>query len=262
MSNEDDFRAKLGSRVVLWAAVAVTVLGALILIGAIVAQFHGDNDAVSRASQLLLSSLLPLFGTWVGTVLAFFYSKENFEAANKGTLDLVRIVSRRLSSTPVADKMMPRSSIISEAIAPGKSIGDLKIATIEARFGTIGANGRRISRLLIMDSSDLCLAILHRSVYTEMLIGGLREAQPINPATDTLAPLLSKPYGERAGTTYDEFIRRTIAFIGQDKTVADAKAAMEQVPDCQDVIVTATGNTKEPVVGWLSNVDISRMLQA
>ena len=33
--------------------------------------------------QFVYSSLLPLVGTWVGIVLAFYFGKENYEAARK-----------------------------------------------------------------------------------------------------------------------------------------------------------------------------------
>jgi hypothetical protein len=263
MGSEVDFRARLGSRLVIGATIALSILAAMVLIGAAIAEIYNKKEgAFLQTAQLLLSALLPLFGTWVGTVLAFYFSKENFQAASQGTLDLVRVVSQRLSATRVIDKMMPRSKIVTEVVPAGKDVGDVAIAAVEARFNTLGANGQRISRLLLLDSSNVCLAILHRSVYTEMLAAGLRDSTPIAPSTDPLAKLLGRTVPARSGLTYDDFVRRSIAFISQDKTVADAKTAMESVPDCQDVIVTQTGSPREPVVGWLSNVDISRLSQA
>src|SRR5262249_28865760 len=155
-----------------------------------------------------------------------------------------------------------RGNIIAETVPAGKGIGDLTIAAVEKRFTTIGANGQRISRLLIFDSTDACVAILHRAVFTEALASGLRDAPPVDPAADTLAKLLAKPYPSTAGATYEDFIKKTIAFVGEDRTLADAKAEMEKVPGCQDVIVTKTGNKTEPVIGWISNIDIGRLSQA
>jgi hypothetical protein len=48
----------------------------------------------------------------------------------------------------------------------------------------------------------------------------------------------------------------------QDRTMADAKAAMEQIPGCQDAIVTKNGDRAEPMIGWLSNIDVSRLSAA
>lgn len=262
MSGEDDLRAKLGSRLVFWATMALSFLGVVVLIGAAITEVRDKDGTFLRTAQLLLSALLPLFGTWVGTVLAFYYSKENFQTASQGALDLVRLVAQRLSATRAADKMMPFNQIITERVPAGKTLGDIAIAAVETRLNTIGANGLRISRLIIVDSADSCVAILHRSVYSEMLTLGLRDNPPVDPVKDPLGKLLSKPYPGRAGSTYEDFIRHTIAFIARDKTVADAKAAMESVPNCQDAIMTQTGNRSEPVLGWLSNVDVSRMSQA
>jgi len=37
---------------------------------------------------------------------------------------------------------------------------------------------------------------------------------------------------------------------------------MQQISGCQDVIVTKTGDRAEPMIGWLSNIDISRLSAA
>ena len=254
----ENFREKLGARLVLWSTCALVLLGIAALVGAALA----GADAFQRTAQLLLSSLLPLFGTWVGTVLAFYYSKENFQAASASTLDLVRVVAQKLGAARVGDHMMRRGNIIAETIPGGKSIDDLTIAAVEKRFTTLGANGQRISRLLILDNTDACVAILHRSVFTEMLANGLRDSTPVDPATGTLAPLLAKPYPSPSAASYGDFIAKTIAFVAEDRSLADAKTEMEKIPGCQDVIVTKSGNPKEPVVGWISNIDIGRLSQA
>lgn len=104
------FRARLGMRLVYWSTLALVFLGAMIVVGATAATWKGEQRALMEASQLLLSALLPLFGTWVGTILAFYHKKENYEAASTHTLDLVRTVAQRLSSTKVADgSPMPTS---------------------------------------------------------------------------------------------------------------------------------------------------------
>jgi hypothetical protein len=256
--DSEQFRERLGARLVLWSTVALVLLGIAALVGAAVA----GGDAFRQTAQLLFSSLLPLLGTWVGTVLAFYYTKENFAAASASTMDIVRTVSQRLKTSRVSDYMMRRGNVIAELIPPGKALGDLTIAAVEKRFTTIGANGQRISRLLILDSTDACVAIIHRAVFTEALASGLQDSPPVDPAADTLAKLLSKPYPSPTGTTYEEFVTRTIAFVAEERTLADAKSEMEKVPGCQDVIVTKTGSKAEPLIGWISNIDIGRLSQA
>src|SRR5271169_1065335 len=109
MGGTDDIRARLGVRLVFFSTIALVILACLIVLGAALSR---DAVTFKDTTQLLLSSLLPLFGTWVGTVLAFYFSKENFETASQGTLDVVRSVSQRLISTKVVDAMMPRARMI------------------------------------------------------------------------------------------------------------------------------------------------------
>jgi hypothetical protein len=255
---DDGTRGRLGFWVVICASGALAVLAIVVLVGAAVV----GKDDFSKNTQLLFSSLLPLFGTWVGTVLAYYFSKDNFETASKGTMDLVRSIQQRLVSTKVADTMMPRSRIVLEVVPAGKSIDDIELSAVERQFTTIGANGQRISRLMIAGSGDACIAMLHRSTYTEMLAAGLRAATPINPSTAKLGDLLGLDYPGRPGAKYKDFVQKTVAFVAADRTLADAKAAMEAVPGCQDVIVTKTGLSTEPIMGWISNIDIARLSQA
>lgn len=39
-------------------------------------------------------------------------------------------------------------------------------------------------------------------------------------------------------------------------TMADAKAIMSSFANCRDVFVTENGQRSEPVIGWVTNVDI------
>ena len=258
--SQEDFRAKLGMRLVFWSTIALAALGAIIMLGAIVEQVRStkpDNDAVMRAANLLLTSLLPLFGTWVGTVLAFYYTKENYEAASRGTLDAVRTVQQRLVATPVTGAMMKRADVVSVEV-PVAGLGGTTQASIDAAFKKTGANGKPISRLLFLSAAGACVGILHRSSWTEMVLAGLTATPPVNATTGTLADYFKLADGPK----YQNTITHTMAFVAQTKSLADAKAAMEAVPGCQDVMVTATGAPAEPVVGWISNVDISRLSQA
>lgn len=62
-----------------------------ISIGIVLAAKEEERDTVA---QQVMSSTLPLYGTWVGTILAFYFSRNAFEAAatasdrNATTLDL------------------------------------------------------------------------------------------------------------------------------------------------------------------------------
>jgi hypothetical protein len=257
-----DFRAKLGGRLVMGASAGVILLG-LVVIGAAAFTTDPKNPtALKDAAQLIFTAILPLLGTWVGTVLAFYYTKENYESASRSTLDAVNSGAQRLASTRVADKMMPASAIVKASIPASKKIDDLTLKEVGDLFNKVGPNGQKISRLLIVNDGGACTGIVHRSVWMEMLNLGLVQTTPVNPATDNLGKLLPLPYTSPVSKNFGDFIAATIAFVGVDRTLADAKAAMEAKSQCQDVIVTATGNNDEPMRGWISNIDIMRLSQA
>lgn len=259
MASESDagLRNRLSLFLVITSAAGVILLG----LGAILAAVFGNKEGHAAAQQVL-TALLPLLGTWVGTVLAYYYSKENFEAATRGTQELVRSVVQRLHSTRVADKMMPVASVFKIAIPAGQTLKDITLKAVNDMYETVGANGQKISRLLFVDDKGVCVAIIHRSIWMEMLNAGTKLATPLDIDTDPLGKALAQGYVTKASKTFEEFVSATLSHVAQDKTVADAKAAMDSKPMCQDVIVTRDGSDKSPMQGWISNIDITRLSQA
>jgi len=253
---EAAFRAKLGLYLVMGSSAGVLLLGIIVIVAS---GIKGGSEDVKNTAQLIFTGLLPLLGTWVGTVLAFYYSKESFESASRGTLDIVRSVSQRLRSTRVADKMIRAEEVVKASVLDGKRIDDLQLKDIRDFFEKVGANGQKISRLINVDAKGVCVGILHRSIWMEMLNLGAQQQPPVNMEADNLGGLLSLNYESRLGTSFKDFVTKAIAFVGEDQTLADAKTAMEGKPQCQDVVVTATGKSDEPMRGWISNVDIMRL---
>jgi hypothetical protein len=250
--DDTSFRTRIGSYLVIGSTIALTVLAAIM----VTAAAFGKGD-VKEVVQTTFSSLLPMFGTWVGTVLAFYFSKENFEAANRGTIDMVKAVGQRLGSIPVVQKMIPASQVISLRLAPNQAMGTVKISDVEALFAK-SISGKKISRLLVLDSSGACVAVVHRSLYMEAFASALRATPALDPAVDTIAKLLAIGYPSPPPVTYEDFFTSTIAYVSRDSTLADAKSKMEAIPGCQDVVVTAVGAKNEPMLGSFSNVDIGR----
>jgi hypothetical protein len=99
----------------------------------------------------------------------------------------------------------------------------------------------------------------------ELLSIGLQKTPQVDLTTDTdtLGPLIDHPVtSDPKDGTYRDIVRKAIAFVSADQTLSDAKAAMDAVPGCQDVIVTQTGAPTMAVIGWTMNTDIGRLSQA
>ena len=257
------YRARLGNNLVGWSLCAIAVIAVVILgaaAGVDLRKDKPDGKELMEAGKLLLSVLLPLFGTWVGTVLAFYFSKENFESANRATMALVRTATGVLDTLKVAEKMIPRWRIAGLVVPAGKTIGDLTGDAIAAGFDS-KIDGKPISRLPFFDDKGVGLGILHRSVWLEMRVAGTAGEQPY-VSTEPFSRLMKISNPATPGKTYAAVVTDTIAFVPPAATLAEAKRAMEGLAGCQDVFVTTEGKREEPVVGWLPNVDIARASRA
>ena len=92
-------RNRIAFWITLGGMVGVTILGIVVICLA------PDGKSKSDAAQLVFGSVLPLLGTWVGTVLAFYFAKANFESAARHAKDLLGI-TERLRAIPVESVML------------------------------------------------------------------------------------------------------------------------------------------------------------
>ncbi|HEY5590898.1 MAG TPA: hypothetical protein VIK55_07750 [Paludibacter sp.] len=72
------FRDKMG-------VIMIILFGLLITLTILSIRVINSPDTTEKFKDIkdLFGMLLPLIGTWVGTVLAYYFSKDNFEAASK-----------------------------------------------------------------------------------------------------------------------------------------------------------------------------------
>jgi hypothetical protein len=57
-------------------------------------------------------------------------------------------------------------------------------------------------------------------------------------------------------------VGKTFAFVSISDSLADAKKRMEALKNCQDVFVTDDGSEDKPVLGWLTNIEITKHSKA
>lgn len=213
----------------------VVVLGFLVVAALAVAIIFLASDKYQSA-QLALTSVLPLFGTWVGMVLAFYFGKGNLEAATESTLQLTGRVSR---DTAVVQVMIPRASIVARIL---KADEDPTKVTVESLHSLMGTDGKRVP---IFDKDDIVRWIVHESL---LLAFATKQGKPLSDQaiqSMTLANILeAAEFATQA---------RAMAFVPVGGTIANARERLQAVSGCNDVFVTATGKATEPVLGWLTN---------
>jgi hypothetical protein len=222
--------------------IALIITG-FVLIGTILiciySLFITDKPDFTFVSQ----SLLPLWATWIGTVLAFYFGKANFEAASKSYQDVIKALTpdEKIAKLMVAEVMIPVSQIEHLVMEDeiNKTISEILKYT---RF-------EKFNRFAIFDKSNVLRYIIHRSTFYQYIalnVDGGKDINTINALK--LQDLLNETKPE---------IRNVIAkgsnFVAKTANLLDAKKAMDAIPECQDVFITETGKSTEPVLGLITN---------
>ncbi|MHB9143098.1 MAG: hypothetical protein ACYC25_14605, partial [Paludibacter sp.] len=72
------------------------------------------DGSVSINLAFIGQTLLPLWGTWIGTVLAYYFGKANFEAASKSYQDVIKKLTpeEKIAKLLVKDVMLPIRDIL------------------------------------------------------------------------------------------------------------------------------------------------------
>lgn len=215
--------------------IGVVVLGATIII---------VNDAnVTQRAQTVLNAVLPLLGTWVGTVLAYFFSRENFESASRSVERLTQqwTLQEKLESMPVTSAMTPRSKmlIVNE---PDKTLVLEVLAQLESKSA---------KRLPVVDKGDSPQALIFREGIVDYLYR-FKTRTDDERKTLTVQNLLT----ERPD------LNKPFVVVAESDTLADAQEAMLRLPECRVVFVTRSGQKTDAIIGMLTNTDFAAKVQA
>ena len=109
----------------------------------------------------------------------------------------------------------------------------------------------RRNRLPVLNSDSSPLFVIHLSILTDYV------STKALSATGQSKPMSDLTIGDLQTDDvklYQQILAWACVKLGA--TLAEAKRAMEDIPDCSDVFVTTTGRKSDPVVGWLTNVEI------
>jgi hypothetical protein len=236
---ETEARAAIGRRIVYWALSAVTLLG-------VAAMGMIAFVSETRFGQVkdVLAILLPMIAAWVGTVLAFYFSKENYVAAaqfNKEVLGLT--LEQRLQSISVSSVMIPISTADNKFVLKAPPSGvKLKADLLATTADKTGRN-----RIVVLDDSGVVKFIAHRSILDKFIAERAFAGEPV--ADLTFESVLNSP-------DYKAWID-SFGSVDSRTTLQTVKAIMDSDPKCSDVAVTEDGTRRSRAVGWVTNVIVS-----
>jgi hypothetical protein len=147
------------------------------------------------------------------------------------------------SGVPVTSKMLRKFFYIDLGAGAPETV---KLTTL-----TDEIERRGYHRIPVLDGKRHPVYMIHSSMIEKFLLKRLlSKSGGKAPDELTLADLLDDPVMKRVFET-------TFAVVGERATLAAAKEAMSKIEDCRDVFVTPGGGRDEPVLGLLTNVDMT-----
>lgn len=229
-----------------WLGLIVIAIGLLLLlIVSGLAIGFASSGTREEATRLVFAAVVPLVGTWVGTVLAFYFSRDNFEAAATQTRATYAQVAGLTASTPVIEAMLPASQIA----APAPVADDTAAKALALKDLMAFLSQRNVSRAPIFNSAGAVLYVVHDFVvYRYAASAGVT---PPDFGGKTIADLLLDTASAGPATAFDA--------VGPSASVGDARAKLTAKADCRDVFVTENGGRDGRVLGWLTNNDLARL---
>ena len=222
----------------------LSVIGVLTL--AIILIVTTDKTKMDETTRTVLTAVLPLFGTWVGTVLAYYFSKDNFEAATRSVSEMSRQLTARekLESIPVREKMVPKDKIFFKKLPADKIVLTKLLEEID--------QNKKGSRVPILNDSDWPEYIIHRSAIDKFIADKARTGTPAAELNGlTLQNLLDDD------AKLKNLFETSFTTVKETSNLAIAKDMMDNTPNCQDVFITKGGKRNEEVLGWITNAIIT-----
>ncbi len=232
---------KPANRETIAMTVIIVSIFLLIFIGAFAIMGAADGKKGEAAIDVM-TMVLPVVATWVGTVIAFYFGRENFEAANEQ-------VNRLVERIPGGQKVQSTISSIMRTLAKTTHIRDsnslnLDLQNIKAHFTD------QITRIIIVDDDNYPKYVIHESRIDNYLNDG-------RSASDTLDAFLEN---RKAKTGFGFEANAGFVTVAKDISIAEAKRDMQAVAGCQDIIITEKGGDREPMLGWVSNTRLTKAL--
>lgn len=210
-----------------------------------------NGKSAAEVAQGVLNGLLPIASAWVGAVLAYFFVNQATEDANRTTLQVLkrRTFADTVRAVPImaAIRTMPQMEYVYIEHDSSTGAATTRISDLLEIFDAKGRTRAPIFEWREADKAFVLRYILHESTVFDFL----RRNPAVDPKTVSLSALIDDPASR---LRWD----RSIAYVSQTATLADAKAAMETDKRIQDVVVTLNGRPDEPFIGWLTNVDVLR----
>ena len=230
----------------------VTISFVAVTIGVIaVVIIWSDNTAQHVNTMTVFNVLVPVFASWVGTVLAFYFGRENFESASsqvrktsEQVISMAQGSVEQRAAQPITE-IMRSFAEMTHVVLPAGGAAAVPLADVLSKF-TVD-----VTRMPILDEGLKPKYLIHKSSIDTFTAEGGDPASTLQQFIDTQATKNLK---------YDN--NNGFAVVSQTSTVAAAKTVLDTLTKVKDIFVTATGKTDEAVLGLVTDARLLKHLQA
>jgi hypothetical protein len=218
------------------AAIAILAVALIIAFYQLAAINAPNNPVMGKIDSLLMgvfTAVLPVFATWVGTVLAFYFTKESFRQAAQSALE-----ASQGAKPPVLaiDRMIPYANIGKITVANEAEARGTTMKEVFAKFND------QTTMCLMFTQKQVPLFIL-RNKTPPMPSDWNKETFKNDEQTKVAAYLAANNKANEANATKFDFLPRTATL--------DAARTKMATMDGDDLFITETGDKAEPVLGWI-----------
>jgi hypothetical protein len=200
----------------------------------------------------IFNTILPVLSAWGGTILAFYFSRANFEAANtnlRHTIDKLT-VDQRLRETPVHRMMVPRTILRTYVLENASSEDSI---TIKKLWDFMNSN--RVTCVPIVNTNNVVLYVVdYRTLFHCIVQRALSEEEKSPIVRDMRFEQFKNQQVENSSV-----LSRITNFVvvSVEANLAEARDKLHE-QRAHVVVVTKGGRKSEPVEGWLTETDIAR----
>lgn len=213
----------------------------IIVLSWVIINIAGDSEKL-ETSKWVFNATIPLIATWVGTVIAYYYGKDNYESATAQALALTR---ENLDDLRVENIMINVKTIVAQKI----SQDDYKVKKLKKIIELYDQVDK--DRIPIFSPQSNPSFIIHK-ISMKNYINSKNANERENLTLQNLIEDNKKKF------SYEK--KEGFVTVLKSSTIKEAIEKM-QAKGCKDVFITDNGNERGKVIGWLTDTLAERFLQ-
>ena len=226
-------------------AIVMVTVGILIIIGFGILVFfsvYSSNAKDEDAAKWVFNATIPLVASWIGTVLAFYFGRENFESATDRILQFSR---ESLDDIYVERMMISKKTMLNLIYKDEKTLNlaEENLPKLEDILKFYKSNGK--DRVPILDENSYPLYVVHITTLGQ------------EKNTLSFKQFLELPKNEKLyGYNQD----KGFVTVKPNTTLDEATKLMLKIPDCKDIFITEDGTNESEVLGWIPDSTATRFV--